>query len=85
MDELDAKLPMQNLSPHSFAIHFDDGSVGSSHCRLKLNLASDGCIVAYLMTNAPHVNLVYLDYALSLFEALDDVAFFDYPLKIRDF
>ena len=39
------------------------------------------------MMNAPHVNLVYSDYASSLFGALDEEeAFFDCPpLKIRDF
>ena len=76
---------MQSLSPHFFAIHFDASSVGSLHCRLKLSLASDGCFVACLMMNAPHVSLVYSDYASSLFGALDEEAFFDCPLKIRDF
>ena len=76
---------MQSLSPHFFAIHFDAGSVGSLHCRLKLSLAFDGCIVAYLMINAPHVNLVYSDYASRLFGALDEESFFDFPLRIRDF
>ena len=76
---------MQSLSPHFFAIHFDVDSVGSLHCRLKLSSASNGCFVAYLMMNALHVNLVCSDYASSLFEALDEEAFFDCPLKIRDF